>query len=193
MDICITDSLRCTTETQHCKSTIFQLKLFWVKQKYLFLLREVKVTQLCLTLCNPKECPVHGILQARILEWVAFPFSRGSSQPRDWTQISLITGGFFTSWATREAQVGSPSLLQWIFLTQESNRGLLNDRWILHQLSCFYLNALYIENKKYLFYKNIKLNIKKYMSYTQMHTFLYMYTPLSFKKSLWPISLLLIR
>ena len=47
---------------------------------------------------------VHGILQARILEWVAFPFSRGSSQPRDWTQMSHIAGGFFTSWATREAQ-----------------------------------------------------------------------------------------
>jgi len=39
----------------------------------------------------------HGILQARILEWVAFPFSRGSSQPRDQTQVSLIAGGFFTS------------------------------------------------------------------------------------------------
>ena len=46
----------------------------------------------------------HGILQARILEWVAFPFSRGSSQPRDRTQVSRIAGGFFTSWATREAQ-----------------------------------------------------------------------------------------
>ena len=46
---------------------------------------------------------VHGILQARILEWVAVPFCRGSSQPRNWTQISRIAGGFFTSWATREA------------------------------------------------------------------------------------------
>ena len=45
-----------------------------------------------------------GILQARILEWVAFPFSRGSSQPKDWTQISHISGTFFTSWATWEAQ-----------------------------------------------------------------------------------------
>ena len=46
---------------------------------------------------------VHRILQARILEWVAFPFSGGSSQPRDGTQVSHIAGGFFTSWATREA------------------------------------------------------------------------------------------
>ena len=46
---------------------------------------------------------VHGILQARVLEWVAFPFSRGSSQPRDWTQVSCIAGGIFTSWATWKA------------------------------------------------------------------------------------------
>ena len=50
---------------------------------------------------------VHGILQARIPDWVVIPFSRGSSQPRDQTQVSHIAGGFFTSWATREAHVGS--------------------------------------------------------------------------------------
>ena len=50
----------------------------------------VKVAQLCPTLCEPMDCIVHGILQARILEWVAFPFSRGSSQPRDWTQVSPL-------------------------------------------------------------------------------------------------------
>ena len=55
-------------------------------------------------LCDPMGYAVHGILQARILEWVAFPFSRGSSQPRDRTQVSLIEGRFFTSWATRKAQ-----------------------------------------------------------------------------------------
>ena len=43
----------------------------------------MKVTQSCLTLCDPMDCTVYGILQAKILEWVAFPFSRGSSQPRD--------------------------------------------------------------------------------------------------------------
>ena len=52
----------------------------------------------------PHGLTVHGILQTRILEWLAFPFSGGSSQPRDWTQVSHIGGGFFTSWATREAQ-----------------------------------------------------------------------------------------
>jgi len=75
-------------------------------------------------------------IQARILEWVAFPFSRGSSQPRDRTQVSHIAGRFFSSWVPREAQeYWSLSLLQWIFLTQESNRGFLHCRWILYQLS----------------------------------------------------------
>ena len=66
----------------------------------------VKVVQSCLTLCDPMDYmdyTVHGILQARILEWVAIPFSRGSSQPRDQTQVSCIAGGFFTSSATGEA------------------------------------------------------------------------------------------
>ena len=66
---------------------------------------EVKVTQSCLTLCDPMVYTAHGILQARILEWVAFPFSRGSSQARDQSQVSRIAGRFFTSWATREAQM----------------------------------------------------------------------------------------
>ena len=64
----------------------------------------VKVTQSCPTLCDPVDYTVHGILQARILEWVSFPFSRGSSQPKDQTQVSHIAGGFFMSWATREAK-----------------------------------------------------------------------------------------
>ena len=58
---------------------------------------KVKVAQVRLTLCDPMDYTVHGILQARILEWVAIPFSRGSSQPRDGTQVSRIAGGFFTS------------------------------------------------------------------------------------------------
>ena len=62
---------------------------------------KVKAAQSYLTLCDPVDCSppvssVHGILQARILEWVAIPFSRGSSQPRDRTQVSRIAGGFFT-------------------------------------------------------------------------------------------------
>ena len=70
---------------------------------------KVKVTQSCLTLCDPMNYTDHGILQARILEWVAVPFSRGSSQPRDWTQVSCIAGGFFYQLSHR----GSPRILEW--------------------------------------------------------------------------------
>ena len=73
------------------------------------LLWESEVPQSCLTLCDPMDCSppgssVHGILQARILEWVAISFSRGSSQARDRTQVSRIAGRRFNLWATREAQ-----------------------------------------------------------------------------------------
>ena len=69
----------------------------------LVLLVTVKVAQACLTLCDPKDYTVHRVLQARRLEWVAFAFSSGYSQPRDQTQVSRIAGGFFTTWDTREA------------------------------------------------------------------------------------------
>ena len=58
---------------------------------------KVKVSQSCPTLCNPVRCAVHGILQARILEWAAIAVSRGSSQPRDRTWVSCIGGRLFTS------------------------------------------------------------------------------------------------
>ena len=73
---------------------------------------ESEVTQSCPTLCNPMDCSlsgssVHGIFQARVLEWVAISFSTGSSRPRDRTQVSHIAGRQFTIWATRE--------VQWVF------------------------------------------------------------------------------
>ena len=68
-----------------------------------------ELLQSCPTLCyavdsNSPGSSVPGILQARTLEWVAMPSSRGSSQPWGWTQVSRISGGFFTTWSTREAQ-----------------------------------------------------------------------------------------
>ena len=88
---------------------------------------------------TPQTYIVCGILQARILEWVAFPFSRGSSQPRGWTEVSCIAGRFFTKLSHKGSpgitNVGSLSLLQWIFQTQESNWGLLHCRRIFDQLS----------------------------------------------------------
>ena len=76
----------------------------------------------CVRLRDPMDYTAHEILQARILEWVVFPFSRGSSQPRDWTQVSQIAGRFFTSGATREAhsqqEVGTIAIL--IFIDDET-------------------------------------------------------------------------
>ena len=70
------------------------------------------VAQLCPTLCNPMDCnlpgsPLHGIFQARVLEWVAIAFSKGSSQPKNQTWVSHIAGRCFTIWATREVRRGS--------------------------------------------------------------------------------------
>ena len=62
----------------------------------------VKVFQSCSTLWDPMDYTVNENLQSRILEWVVFPFSRGSTQPRNWTQVSYIADGFFTIWTTRE-------------------------------------------------------------------------------------------
>ena len=78
-------------------------------QSWIFILF-CEVAQSCLTLCNPMDCSlpgfsVHGILQARILEWVTISFSRGSSRPRDWTRVSCIGGRCFNLWATREALI----------------------------------------------------------------------------------------
>ena len=88
--------------------------------------------------CDPMDYTVQGILQARILKWVAFSFSRGSSQPRDQTQVSHIAGRFFTSLATREAQeywsgqpIPSPANLP----DPGIKLGLLYCRRILYQLS----------------------------------------------------------
>ena len=67
---------------------------------------KVKVTQSCPTLCNPMDYTVHGIVQPRILEWVAYPLSSGSSQPKNRTRVSCIAGRFFTK-AIREALIAA--------------------------------------------------------------------------------------
>ena len=84
-----------------------ELKIPWSD-----VLLRVLVAQSCLTLCDPMDYSllgfsVHGILQARILEWIAIPFSRGTSQPRDRTLVSCITGRFFTVWATGKSQISA--------------------------------------------------------------------------------------
>ena len=99
---------------------------------------EVKVTQSCPTLCDPMDYTVHGILQARMLEWVAYPFFRGSSQPgieprSPPLQVDSLPGE--PPGKTKNTGMGSLSLLQGIFLTQELNQGLLHSRQLLYQLN----------------------------------------------------------
>ena len=107
------------------------------------------VAQLCLTLCNPMDCSapgssIHRILQARILEWVAIPFSVTSSQLRDQSQVSCIAGRFFTVWAIREA------------LVRTIAKGTLNIKWsqlLLYGLAgeawkeCFIVPQIYWHRK----------------------------------------------
>ena len=98
----------------------------------------MKLAQSCLPLCDPMDNTVHGILQARILEWVAFPFSRqlpnleiepGSPTLQSDSLPAEPQG------KPKNTGVGSLCRLQWIFLTQELNWGLLHCRQILYQLS----------------------------------------------------------
>ena len=103
---------------------------------------KVKVTQSCPTLCDPIDYIVHGILQTRILEWVDFPFfgdlPNPGIEPRSPTQVSSIQVDSLPSepqGKPNNTGMGSLSLLQWIFLTQELNWGLLHCKWILYQLS----------------------------------------------------------
>ena len=94
------------------------------------MISEVKVVQLCLTLCNPMDT-AHGILQARILESVAFPFSRVSSQPRLRPRSPALQADSLPAepqGKPKNTGVGSLSLLQWIFTTQELNQDLLHCR-----------------------------------------------------------------
>ena len=122
------------------------------------------VAKLCLTLCDPIDwslpgSSVHGIVQARILEWGAISSSRGSSWPRDWTHVSCLAGrvftaenesenhsavsdslrphGWYTPWNSpgQNAGMDSSLFLQGLFPTQGSNPGLPNCRRILYQLS----------------------------------------------------------
>ena len=94
-----------------CKTNPSQLYIFFKSVSFALYFRILLVTMWKwkslsrVQLYDPMDCIVHGILQARILEWVAFLFSRGSSQPRNWTRVSCIAGRFFTNWAMREAHI----------------------------------------------------------------------------------------
>ena len=104
-----------------------------------FVLSEwLKVTQLCPALCDPMDCIVHGILQARLLEWAAFPFSGDLPHPGMAPRSPTLQADSLpaeTQGKSKNTGVGSLSLLQGIFQTQESNQGLLHCRQILYQLT----------------------------------------------------------
>ena len=100
------------TMQQHSNPNLYPNHYCWRSQSWMSLWRptrppESEVAQSCPTLCDPMDCSppgssVHGIHQARILEWIAISFSRGSSQPRDRTQVSHIVGRCFNLWASRK-------------------------------------------------------------------------------------------
>ena len=99
------------------------------------------VTQLCPALYNPMDCrlpgsSVHGILQTRILEWLAIAFSRGSSGPRDWTWVSCIAGRFFTIW-TRTANPFKKSVFPFVPITFHPN--IKVDHLLDVYIRCIYL------------------------------------------------------
>ena len=115
---------------------------------------ESEVAQSCLTLCDPMDgslpgSAVHGIFQARILEWTAISFSRGSSQPRDQTQVSCIADRRFTIWATRQpfpspVDLPDPGIkLRSPALQVDRNRPLQKPVWHFRQIMKF-LVAKYI-------------------------------------------------
>ena len=111
-----------------------------IKRNLLLRRKEVKVqvTQLWPTFCDPMAYIVHGILQARILEWVAFPFSGDLPNPGIEPRSPALQADSLPAEPQGKPTnigVGSLSLLQWIFPTQESNWGLLHCRQILYQLS----------------------------------------------------------
>ena len=81
--------------------------LVWIDHSFLYMSEWKSLS--CVWLCDSMVYTVRGILQAKLLEWVAFPFSRGSSWPRDRTQVSWIAGRFFISWAR-----GRPRILEWV-------------------------------------------------------------------------------
>jgi len=98
---------------------------------------KILLAQPCQTLCDPMHCSpadysVHGILQVRILKWVAISFSRGSSRPRDWTQVTCIAGRIFTVWASKTTFPTAPENLLPQSQNAKENRGNLVNNCCFH-------------------------------------------------------------
>ena len=100
--------------------------IVWIDHSFLYMSEWKSLS--CVWLCDSMVYIVRGILQAKLLEWVAFPFSRGSSWPRDRTQVSWIAGRFFISWAR-----GRPRILEWVAIPFSRGSSWPRDRT---QVSC---------------------------------------------------------
>ena len=104
---------RCLERKLHLYLHIFKCTTKFTKQTHTYyrkLGKYIFPTQSCLTVCDPMDYTVRGVLQARTLEWVATPFSRGSSQPRDRTQVSHIARRILYQLSHQ----GSPRILEWV-------------------------------------------------------------------------------
>ena len=115
------------------KKWLTQNFFYRASQKSIFHESESEVAESCLTLCDPMDrslsgSSIHGVFQARILEWVAVSFSRRSSWPRDWTQVSLIVGRCFSVWATRDFIWGGSKITADGDWSHEIKRSLLLGR-----------------------------------------------------------------
>ena len=129
-----------------------------------------EVPQSCPTLCDPMDwcsppgSSIHGILQARILEWVAISLSRGSSQPRDRTQVSCIVGRRFTVWATREAVYSIGIYSEYLIITYNGKESEKEYRNICISESFFYIPETNTVN---LLYFNLKIESYSIIFYVQ--------------------------
>ena len=127
--------------------------------------------------CDPTDYTVHGVLQASILEWVAVPFFRSSSQPRGWTQVSCIAGGFFTTWATKN----SPRILEWVAYpfsrgsSPPRNRtGVSCIAQILYQLRRYMLSDVFLQFTGCLFILlAVSFAVKKLFSLRYSHLLIF--------------------
>ena len=131
---------------------------------------EVEIAQSCPTLCDPMDYTIHGILEARILEWVAIPFYRRSSQPRDWTQVSHIAGRFFTSWAAREAQykyiefrkvylLWHDSFVYYLYLCMSLEKWTSADNKLSSSFFFFFTNFNYLKLGFHLYFTFVNIHI----------------------------------
>ena len=112
------------------------------------------VAHSCMSLCNPLDCStqgssVHGILQARILEWVVISFSRGSSWPRDWTWVFCIEGRSFTIWSTREAlSYTCICMLFFIFLSIQVNHRIVIGHKDFWEVVAFGMSGMFLAGER---------------------------------------------